>query len=252
MPGETADKIREKYLLKGSFLVKLQASSLMSKNNKIMHEWSLVINLFRWLTIQTTFKIDSIPCNCVCKFKTFSKQYCLDYYIKRKKCSSFTETYRVFRERQKRLTQHISATIMNGWNRDVRPRRTHLIFWRPCILSFQHVWAERFNFSWHLINICLLHSHLCSSVGIFLLVLAALLQNLSVCNAGKNVLSMVKRIHGVRRNTLMVFYLFVWTSWKWKKKQFYIFNNSSILEMLGKDHVFIKKDFILFFQAQCL
>ena len=45
MPGETAVKIREKYLLKGSFLVKLLASSLMSKKiTKIMHE---SINLFR-------------------------------------------------------------------------------------------------------------------------------------------------------------------------------------------------------------
>ena len=168
MPGEIAVKILEKYLLRGSFLVKLQASSLMSKKiTKIMHEWSLVINLFWWLTIQTTFKIDSIPCNCVCIFKTFSKQYCLDYYIKRKKCSSFTETYRVFRERQKRVSQHISATIMNEWNRDVCPNGMHLIFWRPCILSFQYFWTERFNFSWHLINICLLHSHFCSSVGFF-------------------------------------------------------------------------------------
>ena len=51
---------------------------------KIMHdEWSLVKNLFWWLTIQTTFKIDPIPCNCVYIFKTFSKQYCLGYYIKR-------------------------------------------------------------------------------------------------------------------------------------------------------------------------
>ena len=33
MPGETAVKMREKQLLKGSFLVKLQASSLMSKTN---------------------------------------------------------------------------------------------------------------------------------------------------------------------------------------------------------------------------
>ena len=119
MPGEIALRILEKYLLGGSFLVKLQASSLMSKKiTKIMHEWSIVINLFWWLTIQTTFKIDSIPCNCVCIFKTFSKQYCLDYYIKGKKCSSFTETYRVFRERQKRVSQHISATIMNEWNRN--------------------------------------------------------------------------------------------------------------------------------------
>ena len=137
----------------------------------------------------------------MCKFKTFSKQYCLDYYIKRKSCSSFAETYRVFRERQKRVTPHISATSMNGWNRDVRPSGMHLIFWRPCIFSFQYFWTERFNFSWHLINICFLHSHFCSSIGIFLLVLAALSQNLSVHHAGKNVLSMVKRIHGVCRNT---------------------------------------------------
>ena len=168
MPDEIAVKIREKYLLKGSFLVKLQVSSLMSKINNKNYAWvSLVINLFRWLTIQTTFKIDSIPCNCVCIFKTFSKQYCLDYYIKRKKCSSFTETYRVFRERQKRVTQHISATIMNEWNRNVRPSGMHLIFWRPFIFSCQHFSTERFNFSWHLINICLLHSHFCSRVEIF-------------------------------------------------------------------------------------
>ena len=150
-----------------------------------MYKWSLVINLFWWSTNQTTFKIDSIPFNCVCMFKTFSKQYCLDYYIKRKKCSSFTETYRVFRECRKRVSQHISATIMNGWNRDMCPRGMHLIFWRPCILSFQHFWTERFNFSWHLSNICLLHSHFCSSVEVILLVLATLLQNLSVHNAGK-------------------------------------------------------------------
>ena len=190
MPGEIALRILEKYLLRGSFLVKLEASSLMSKKiTKIMHEWSLVINLFWWLTIQTTFKIDSISCNCVCIFKTLSKQYCLqyclDYYIKRKKCLSFTETYRVFRERRKHILQHISATIKNGWNRHVCPSGMHLIFWRPSVLSFQHFWTERFNFSWHLSNICLLHSHFYSSVEVFLLVLATLLQNVSVRNAGK-------------------------------------------------------------------
>ena len=72
------------------------ALRLMSKEIKAMYEWSLVINLFRWLTIQTTFKIDSILCNCVCIFKTIPKQCCLDYYIKRKKYSSFIEIYRVF------------------------------------------------------------------------------------------------------------------------------------------------------------
>ena len=164
MPGEIALRILEKYLLRGSFLVKLQAFSLMSKKiTKTMHEWSIVINLFWWLTIQTTFKLDSIPCNCVCIFKTFSKQYCLDYYIKRKSCSSFTETYRVSHERRKRVSQHISATIKNGWNRDVCPNGIQLIFWKPCILSFQYSWTERFNFSWHQINICLLHSYFCSS-----------------------------------------------------------------------------------------
>ena len=183
-----------------------------------MHEFSLVINLFWWLTIQTTFKIDSIPCNCVCIFKTFSKQYCLDYYIKRKKCSSFTETYTMFRERRKRVSQHISATIKNGLNRDVCPNGMHLILWRPCNLSFQYFWNERFNFSWHLIDIRLLHSHFCSSAEVFFTSLAALSQNLSVHNSGKNVLSLVKRIHGVRGNTLLVFYLFVWASCKWKKK----------------------------------
>ena len=148
MPGEISLRILEKYLLGGSFLVKLPASSLMSKKiTKIMHEWSLVINLFWWLTIQTTFKIDPIPCNYVCIFKTFSKQYYLDYYIKRKKCSSFTKTYRVFRERQKRVSKHISATIMNEWIRDVCPNGMHLIFWRPCILSFQYFRIERLNFS---------------------------------------------------------------------------------------------------------
>ena len=186
MPGEIAVKILKKYLLRGSFLVKLKASSLMSKKiTKIMHDWSLVKNLFWWLTIQTTFKIDSIPCNCVCIFKTFSKQYCLDYYIKREKCSSFIETYRVFRERWKRVSQHFYATSMNGGNRDVCPNGMHLIFWRPWNLSFQHIWTEWFSFSWHLINICLLHSHFCSSVRFFLLVLAALSQNLSVHNTAK-------------------------------------------------------------------
>ena len=158
-------QIFQKYLLRVSFLVKLQASSLMSKKiTKIMHEWSLVKNLFRWLTIQTTFKIDSIPCNCSCIFKTFSKQYCLDYYMKR---DSFIETYRVFRELWKRVSQHFSATSMNGGNRDVCPNEMNLVFWRPWHLSFQHVWTERFNFSRHLINICLWHSHFCSSVRFF-------------------------------------------------------------------------------------
>ena len=138
---------------------------------------------------------------------------------KKKKCSSFTEIYGLSRELRKRVLQHISATIMSGWNRDVHPSGIYLAFWRPCILSFQNFWTEKFNFSWSLINICLLHSHLCSGVGFFLLVLAALSQNLSVHNAGKNVLSLVKRIHGVRGNTLLVFYLFVSASCKWKKKQ---------------------------------
>ena len=156
MPSEIALRVLEKHLLRCSFLVKRQASSLMSKKiTKIMHEWSLVINLFGWLTIQTTFKTDSIPCNCVCIFKTFSKQYCLDYYIKRKKCSSFTETYRVFCELRKHVLQHISATIKSGWNRDVCPNGMYFIFWRPCILSFQYFWTERLNFSWHLVNIFL-------------------------------------------------------------------------------------------------
>ena len=61
-------------------------------------------------------------------FKIFSKQYCLDYYIKRKKCSSFTETYRAFRERQKPVTQHVFVTIMNGRNRDVSPSGMQFIF----------------------------------------------------------------------------------------------------------------------------
>ena len=150
-----------------------------------MHEWSLVKNLFRWLTIQTTFKIESIPCNCLCIFKTFSEQYCLDYYIKREKYSSFIETYRVFREGRKRVSQHFSTISMNGGNRDVCPDGMHLIFWRPWNLSFQYVWTERFNFSWHLINICLLHSHFCPSIRFFLLVLPALSQNLSVHNEQK-------------------------------------------------------------------
>ena len=194
---------------------------MSKKIARIMHKWSLVINLFWWLTIQTTFKIDSIHYSSVCIFKTFSMQYCLDYYIKRKNCLSFTETYRVFCERWKRVLQHISATIKNGWNRDVCPSGMHLIFWRPCILSFKHFWTERFNFSWHLIKICLLHSHFCSSVGAFLLLLAALLQNLSVHNAGKNVLYLVKGIHGVRADNLLVFYLVVWASCKWKKTALY-------------------------------
>ena len=168
MPGEIALRILERYLLGGSFLIKLQAASLMSKKiTKIMHEWSLVINLFWWLTIQSTFRIDSIPCTCVCIFKTFSKQYYPDYYIKGKKCSSLTETSRVFCERQKRVSKHISATIMSEWNRDACPNRMHLIFWRTCILSSQYFRTERFNFSWYLINICLLHSHFCSSAGFF-------------------------------------------------------------------------------------
>ena len=122
--------------------------------------------MFRWLIIQSTFKIDSIPCNCVCIFKTFSEQYVLNYCIEKKKCSSFIETYRVFRERQKRVSQHFSTISMSGENLDVCPDGMHLIFWRPWTL-FQHVWTERFNFSWHLINICLLHSHFCTSITFF-------------------------------------------------------------------------------------
>ena len=57
----------------------------------------------------------------------------------------------------------------------------------------------------------------------------------------KNVLSLVKHIHGVHENTLLVFYLFLWESCEWKK-QYYIFNIFSILQMLGKDHgLFLKK-----------
>ena len=123
-----------------------------------MYKWSIVINFFRWLTVQTTVKIDSIPSNWCC----------LDYYILKKKWSSFIETYRVFLR-----AQHIFAVIMNGWNRDVCPSRMHLICWRPCILSFQNFWIDRFNFSRHLINICLkkkpyywlLHSHFWLSIG---------------------------------------------------------------------------------------
>ena len=170
-------------------------------------------------------------------FKIFSKQYCLDYYIKRKKCSSFTETYRVFRERQKPVTQHVFVTIMNGRNRDVSPSGMQFIFWRPCNLSFQHLWTKRLNFSWHLINICLLHSQFCSSVGILLLVLIALSQNLSVLN----VLSMVKRIQGVLGNTLLVVLFFSLSVLQMKKKQCYNFNNSSILQMLGREHVLLFK-----------
>ena len=164
MPGEIPLRILEKYLLGGSFLAKLPTSSLMSRKiAKIMHEWSLVINLFWKSTNQTTFKIDSVPCNCVCIFKIFPKQYCRDYYIEgKKKCSSSTETYRVFRERRKRDSHHISATIKNGWNRNVCSNGMHLILWRPCFLSFQYFLPERFSFSWHLINICLLQSHFCS------------------------------------------------------------------------------------------
>ena len=127
----------------------------------------------------------------------------------------------------------------------------HFIFWRLCILSFQHFWTERFNFSWHLINICSLYNHFCSSFGDVLLVLAALSQNLSVHDSGNYVLSLVKRIHVVRGNTLLVFYFFVWASCKWKKKtkkkQYYTFNNSSILQMLGKDHILFLKKILIFF-----
>ena len=45
---------------------------LMSKKIiEIMYDWSVLLNLFRSLTIRTTFKIDLIPCNCVWIFKTF-------------------------------------------------------------------------------------------------------------------------------------------------------------------------------------
>ena len=163
-----------------------------------MHEWSLVINLFRWLTIQTTFKIDSIPCNCMYIFKTFSEKYCLDYYIKRKKCSSFTDIYRVFRERRKRVSRHISATIMNGWNRECALTE--------CTWNFEDLAFCPFNISE--LKDSTFHDT-CSRVGNFLLVLAPLSQNLSVHNAGKYALSLVKRIHAVCGNTLLVFHLFV-------------------------------------------
>ena len=103
----------------------------------------------------------------MCIFKTFSEQYFLNYYIKRKKCSSFIETYRVFRECRKRVSQHFSTISMSGENLDVCPDGMHLIFWKPWTLLFQRVWTERFNFSWHLINICLLHSHFCTSITFF-------------------------------------------------------------------------------------
>ena len=76
---------------------------------------------------------------------------------------------------------------------------------------------------------------------VFLLVLAALSQNLSVHNAGKNVLSLVKRIHNVRGNTLWCF-IYLFESLVNEKKQHYTLNTSSIVQMLGKDHVlFLKK-----------
>ena len=57
----------------------------------------------------------------------------------------------------------------------------------------------------------------------------------------KNILSLGKRIHSIRRSTLLVFYLFIWASCKWKK-QYFTFNNSSVAQMLAKDHVlFLKK-----------
>ena len=84
-----------------------------------------------------------------------------------------------------------------------------------CLFNISEL-LKRFNFSWYPINICLLHSHFCSSVVFFLLVITALSQNLSVHNGGKSVLSLVKRIYGFRGNALLVFYLFVWASCKWK------------------------------------
>ena len=75
----------------------------------------------------------------------------------------------------------------------------------------------------------------------FLLVLAALSQNLSVHSAGKNVLSLVKRIRA-SAGTLCWCFIYLFESLVNEKKQRYTFNNSSILQMLGKDHVlFLKK-----------
>ena len=163
-----------------------------------MHAWSLVINIFWWLTIQTTFKIDSISCNWLYIFKTISKQYCLNYYTKRKKWSSFTETYSVLWE-----------------------PKTQIKLW---YVPYQNALDILKNW--------------------YLDVLAALSQNLSNHNGRKYVLSLVKHIHGIHRNTLSVFYLFVWASYKKeKKKQYYTFNNSSTVQMLGKDHVLFKKRF---------
>ena len=117
----------------------------------IIYKWNLVINLFRWLTVQTTAKINSVPCNCACMWKHFLSMLPRLLY---------------------NILLHISAAIMNGWNRDVCPSKMHLICWRPFILSFQHFWVDRFNFSRHLINICLqkpyywlLHSHFWLSIG---------------------------------------------------------------------------------------
>ena len=59
----------------------------------------------------------------------------------------------------------------------------------------------------------------------------------------KNVLSLVKHIHGVHENTLLVFYLFLWESCEWKK-QYYIFNIFSMFQMLGKDHELFLKFFL--------
>ena len=180
------------------WLSRIALRLIPKKVTKTMYEWSLVIIFFRdWqLTIQTIYK----------KKKTL--------ILYRSECS---------RECRKHVSQHISVAIINGWNRDVCPDGMHLIFWRPCILFFQHIWTEKFNFSWHLINICLqtpyhwlLHSHFWSSVGFFLLVFAAWSHSLSVHNGRKNILSLAKRIHGVCETTLLVYYLFVWASCKWK------------------------------------
>ena len=137
-----------------------------------MHEWSLVINLLRGLTIQTTFKIDSISLTIVCIFKTFSKQNCLDYYIKIKNVHLL----------QKNIGCPVSAE--NAFHNIFLPPlwtdETVMCALAECTWYFEDLAFCLFKISFQHWKIQvfmtpnLLHSHFCSKVGFFKILLAAL------------------------------------------------------------------------------
>ena len=111
---------------------------------------------------------------------------------------------------------------------------------------FQHFWTERFNFAWHLINICLLHSHFLFERSFFLLVLAALLQIYpfiiwKIC-------PLPRKTHSrCICSTLYWSFIYLFERLVNEKKQYYTFNNSSMLQMLNEDHMlFLKNNLKIF------